>query len=51
MRPDLGRRLNEAAREKLVRSCPAVADVQVAIGDGLSAAAVRSQVPSLLPAL
>ena len=31
--------------------CPAGADIQVAIGDGLSAAAVAAQVPALLPLL
>jgi ethanolamine ammonia-lyase small subunit len=51
MRPDLGRRLNEGARAELVRNCPAGADVQVVLGDGLSAAAVVAQVPALLPLL
>jgi ethanolamine ammonia-lyase small subunit len=51
MRPDLGRRLNDAARAELVRACPAGADLQVVIGDGLSAAAVKAQVPALLPLL
>jgi ethanolamine ammonia-lyase small subunit len=51
LRPDLGRRLKEAARDELVRLCPAGADLQVAIGDGLSAAAVKAQVPPLLPLL
>jgi len=51
MRPDLGRRLDEAARTEIVRHCPRGADVQVVIGDGLSAAAVIAQVPSLLPLL
>jgi ethanolamine ammonia-lyase small subunit len=51
LRPDLGRRLNDAARSKLSRLCPAGADLQVAIGDGLSAAAVKAQVPRLLPLL
>jgi ethanolamine ammonia-lyase small subunit len=51
MRPDLGRRLSEPAREELARQCPAGADLQVVLGDGLSAAAVRAQVPPLLPLL
>ncbi len=51
MRPDLGRRLSDAARGAVVRQCPPRADVQVVIGDGLSAAAVRVQVPRLLPLL
>jgi ethanolamine ammonia-lyase small subunit len=50
-RPDLGRRLNDAAREAIIRQCPAGADLQVAVGDGLSAAAVAAQVPGLLPLL
>lgn len=51
MRPDLGRSLSDAARAELSRRCPAGADVQVAIGDGLSATAVVTQVPELLPLL
>lgn len=51
MRPDLGRRLHEATRIEVVRQCSAEADLQVVIGDGLSAAAVAAQVPSLLPLL
>jgi ethanolamine ammonia-lyase small subunit len=51
MRPDLGRRLDDAAREAVTRECPRGADVQVVIGDGLSVAAVVKQVPALLPLL
>jgi ethanolamine ammonia-lyase small subunit len=51
LRPDLGRRLNVQAREEIARQCPAKVDFQVVIGDGLSAAAVMAQVPSLLPLL
>jgi ethanolamine ammonia-lyase small subunit len=51
MRPDLGRRLNDAAREAVRRQCPAKTDVQVVIGDGLSVAAISAQVPVLLPLL
>jgi ethanolamine ammonia-lyase small subunit len=50
LRPDLGRRLDGTASEALDR-CPVGADLQVAIGDGLSAAAVVAQVPTLLPLL
>jgi ethanolamine ammonia-lyase small subunit len=49
MRPDLGRKLNDAARAEVVRQCPKSADLQIVIGDGLSAAAVIAQVPPLLP--
>jgi ethanolamine ammonia-lyase small subunit len=51
LRPDLGRRLTPAARDLIRAHCPGGADVQVLIGDGLSAAAVRAQVPALLPLL
>jgi ethanolamine ammonia-lyase small subunit len=51
MRPDLGRRLPDGARDTVRGNCPAGADLQVVIGDGLSAAAVTAQVPGLLPLL
>lgn len=51
LRPDLGRRFSEEARAELVRRCPAAADLQIVIGDGLSVTAVRVQVPQLLPLL
>jgi ethanolamine ammonia-lyase small subunit len=50
-RPDLGRRLDDAARETIRKECPAHCVVQTAIGDGLSAAAIAAQVPGLLPRL
>src|SRR5262249_36501858 len=49
MRPDLGRRLNDAARDEIARQCPGNADLQIAVGDGLSAAAVITHVPRLMP--
>jgi ethanolamine ammonia-lyase small subunit len=49
--PDRGRRLSDAARAEVARLCPRGADVQVVIGDGLSATAVAAQVPGLLPLL
>lgn len=51
LRPDLGRKLDDAARETVRKECPAGFVVQVAIGDGLSAAAVATQVPGVLPLL
>lgn len=50
-RPDLGRRLDDAARETLRKECPAGCVVQAVIGDGLSAAAVAVQAPGLLTQL
>lgn len=50
-RPDLGRRLNSEAKDLLWKRCPRGAGLQVVIGDGLSATAVATQVPTLLPSL
>jgi ethanolamine ammonia-lyase small subunit len=51
LRPDLGRSLGPAACAEIQRRGLASVDVQVVIGDGLSAAAVVAQVPALLPLL
>jgi ethanolamine ammonia-lyase small subunit len=51
LRPDLGRKLSEAARSLIAQRCPKSRDIQIVIGDGLSAAAVSEQVPSLFPLL
>lgn len=51
LRPDLGRRLDDAARQVIRKECLSGCVVQVAIGDGLSAAAVAAQAPALLPRL
>src|SRR5215472_1685991 len=42
LRPDLGRRLDDAAQETIRTECPARCVLQVAVGDGLSAAAVAA---------
>lgn len=51
LRPDLGRRLSDEARERVAASCPPGADLQVVIGDGLSVAAVATQAAGLLEPL
>jgi ethanolamine ammonia-lyase small subunit len=51
MRPDLGRRLGDTARLEIHKHCAPGCDLQVAIGDGLSATAVAIQIPELLPRL
>jgi ethanolamine ammonia-lyase small subunit len=51
LRPELGRSLSTSAGAELRKRCPPGVDFQVAIADGLSAIAVRTQVPSLLPLL
>lgn len=48
-RPDRGRILAADAVAVLREACPAGAELQVIVGDGLSAAAVAEQVPRLLP--
>lgn len=50
-RPDLSRRLDDDSRDVVRRSCPTGADLQVVIGDGLSATAVAAQAPGLLDRL
>jgi len=51
LRPDLGRKLTTAARELISQRCRPNADLQIVIGDGLSGAAVSSQVPALFALL
>jgi ethanolamine ammonia-lyase small subunit len=51
LRPDHGRRLDDTARAEVRRLGTARADLQVIVGDGLSAAALAAQVPPLLPLL
>jgi ethanolamine ammonia-lyase small subunit len=50
-RPERGRALHPTARTQILEKCSARADLQVAIGDGLSAAAIAAQVPALWPLL
>ncbi|HJZ92286.1 MAG TPA: ethanolamine ammonia-lyase subunit EutC [Gemmataceae bacterium] len=51
MRPDLGRRLADESQTLVEAHCPRQADLQIVIGDGLSARAVAAQAPHLLDAL
>lgn len=51
LRPDLGRSLSESARDQIQARRSSGVDVQLVIGDGLSASAVAAQVPALLPAM
>ena len=50
-RPELGRQLSDESRMILAAHCDGGVDLQIAIGDGLSAAAITAQVPALLPLL
>lgn len=49
MRPDLGRQLSSATTGVISSMCPPQTDLQIVIGDGLSASAVLAQVPPLIP--
>lgn len=51
LRPDLGRNLSDAGARLIQQRCAPDSDLQVVIGDGLSARAVAVQVPALLPKL
>jgi len=51
LQPEMGRRLNQVSLRELARRCSRGNDIQIAIGDGLSVAAVAAQIPSLLPLL
>jgi ethanolamine ammonia-lyase small subunit len=47
MRPDLGRQFDDDSRAAVTANCPRGVDLQVVIGDGLSAAAVVAHAPLL----
>jgi ethanolamine ammonia-lyase small subunit len=49
LRPDLGRRFSAASRTEIPQRCSTGNDLQIAVGDGLSVAAICAQVPRLLP--
>ena len=51
LRPDLGRRLNDDARKTLLEKCVPSPNLQVVVGDGLSAAAVEANVREMLPVI
>lgn len=50
-RPDLGRRLGEDACREIAANCPTDIDLQIVLSDGLSATAIATQTPTLLPLL
>lgn len=51
LRPDFGRRLSASSKADIVAACPPAQDLQIVIGDGLSCAAIKAQVPALMPIL
>lgn len=51
LRPDLGRSLRDDAKRTVAERRERGVDVQLVLGDGLSAAALAAQAPALVPAL
>jgi len=51
LRPDLGRQLSPEARELVAERCAPGPDLQICVGDGLSAQAVEANLPRILPVL
>jgi len=49
LRPDLGRRLSDSGRDLIRSNCPTSPDLQIVLGDGLSAPALSTQAPLLFP--
>jgi ethanolamine ammonia-lyase small subunit len=51
LRPDLGRMLDDEAKKLLSERCVKKPQVQIVIGDGLSAAAVTNNLPQIYPVI
>ncbi|MGZ8741685.1 MAG: ethanolamine ammonia-lyase subunit EutC [Nocardioides sp.] len=51
LRPDLGRLLDDEARKTVDERCVKKPQVQIVVGDGLSAAAVTNNLPQIYPVL
>lgn len=51
LRPDLGRRLSDEAKKIIGERCTKKPQVQIVVGDGLSAAAISNNLPQILPVI
>lgn len=51
LRPDLGRKLNEDARRVIKEKCVPSPNIQVVVGDGLSASAIEANLAKIFPVL
>jgi len=49
-RPDLGKKLSEEAKEKILKECPKSPQVQLVVVDGLSSTAIEANAPDFIPA-
>lgn len=50
-RPDLGKKLSEEEKQKILRQCPRKPQVQIVVADGLSSTAIEANLTDILPAL
>lgn len=51
LRPDLGRLLSDEAKATVAEKCTKGPDVQIVVGDGLSAAAIDNNLPDIYPVI
>lgn len=51
LRPDLGRQLNDEAKRTINEKCQKNVNVQLCVGDGLSAAAIESNLRKIFPVI
>lgn len=51
LRPDLGRRLSQEAKAVVAERCVKKPQVQIVVGDGLSAAAINNNLPLIFPVI
>lgn len=51
LRPDLGRELDDDAKRLIAEKCAKKPQVEIVVGDGLSAAAVTNNLPQIYPVL
>ncbi len=51
LRPDQGRKLSDEAKKVIAERCVKNPQVQIVVGDGLSAAAVNNNVPEIYPVI
>lgn len=51
LRPDLGRKLSEDAKSVIAERCVKSPDIQICVGDGLSAAAIENNLADIYPVI
>jgi ethanolamine ammonia-lyase small subunit len=51
LRPDLGRQLSEEAKRIITEKCVKAPNVQIVVGDGLSASAIEANLRSIFPVM